>query len=837
MRKLTTKFAVILSLFFLTGISLAQQGEPVTEICYPKSVNLSDIPQTNQINILSNRQEAPQGIPPLNEEIEQMKNKTLPVYDPSDRTFFKMDISSSMVSTNYTWSTKLGPTQAGLSPADVDIGSGAFHKTIIVTNSQYHIYDSLDNQIATNSFANFFNALGTEALMFDPKVIYDVHKERWIMVCMGTSTDKTRSWYYIAASQTSDPMGAWWLYKSDARMDGGTQTTNWADLPRVGYYGGSGNTLLIIGTNQYSISTSAFQYSKLRLFNAYLLYTGLPLGGNVDFINLVDVGGQQTFTPSPARDMSGGSNVIHILNTKLNGGSVINLRTISNPYISPVMSAPTEIPVTPYSIPPRAPSLGSGNNDTIFTGTCNTQDVYLMRGLGANFYLYTAFTTAVNWGSGNNGAIQYECINTFGFVQRQVVIGAPNTWFMYPSAAPEYIRGAWQGHAGIGFSITSATMYPSYCVIGDDGSALTTYSTIAGTGYLGSGSKRFGDYSGITPDASRNGEFHAAGMLARSGFWGTGKFGFGFSPIPVSGSVTYDDGQPILRAGKVYAFHYDVATATVTLKDSTSLSEGNQPEPYGFYSLDIDPPESCYILYYPAPGFNDPFVPAWYRSSGISTVDVNQSTQVTPTLGLTYSNNLQLTRISTPSGLYTISGTTTRNTGLDMVAGPLEYAIVYAQFGTVFKSFGMSGSDGTYTAAGLPAGSYTLNAYRIGYNPQSQNVVITNNSLTNINFNFGNPIGIQTIGTEIPSSYILNQNYPNPFNPVTQITYGLPKSGSVKVAIYDILGKEVAVIINGHQDAGKYRFDFNASGLSSGIYFYQLEAGNFTDTKKMVVTK
>jgi hypothetical protein len=185
---------------------------------------------------------------------------------------------------------------------------------------------------------------------------------------------------------------------------------------------------------------------------------------------------------------------------------------------------------------------------------------------------------------------------------------------------------------------------------------------------------------------------------------------------------------------------------------------------------------------------------------------------------------------------YTISGNASSNTGLD-VTGPLQYAIVYAQIGSVYKGFGMSGSNGNYTAAGLPAGSYTLTSHRIGYNPQTQNVVITNSNLTNINFNFGSPIGIQPIGTEIPSKYSLSQNYPNPFNPVTQITYGLPKSGNVKLAVYDILGKEVAVIINAHQDAGKYRFDFNASGLSSGIYFYQITANDFTDTKKMILTK
>lgn len=91
--------------------------------------------------------------------------------------------------------------------------------------------------------------------------------------------------------------------------------------------------------------------------------------------------------------------------------------------------------------------------------------------------------------------------------------------------------------------------------------------------------------------------------------------------------------------------------------------------------------------------------------------------------------------------------------------------------------------------------------------------------------------------SEIPGKYALSQNYPNPFNPVTKIDFSIPKSGLVTVKIYDILGKEVEVLINKEYSAGNYTIDFDASKFSSGIYFYKLSSGSFSETKKMILIK
>ncbi|MCX6164548.1 MAG: T9SS type A sorting domain-containing protein, partial [Ignavibacteriae bacterium] len=89
----------------------------------------------------------------------------------------------------------------------------------------------------------------------------------------------------------------------------------------------------------------------------------------------------------------------------------------------------------------------------------------------------------------------------------------------------------------------------------------------------------------------------------------------------------------------------------------------------------------------------------------------------------------------------------------------------------------------------------------------------------------------------IPVEFNLSQNYPNPFNPVTKIKYSIPKAGLVKLSVYDILGKEVEVLVNEYRVPGNYIVDFEASKLFSGVYFYKLTSGDFSDTKKMMLIK
>ena len=102
----------------------------------------------------------------------------------------------------------------------------------------------------------------------------------------------------------------------------------------------------------------------------------------------------------------------------------------------------------------------------------------------------------------------------------------------------------------------------------------------------------------------------------------------------------------------------------------------------------------------------------------------------------------------------------------------------------------------------------------------------------------GGSIGINTISEIIPSKFNLNQNYPNPFNPATKITFDVAKLSNVKISVFDVLGREVVVLLNRQINAGQYSTEWNASEFPSGVYFYVMNVnGENVNTKKMVLKK
>ncbi len=129
-----------------------------------------------------------------------------------------------------------------------------------------------------------------------------------------------------------------------------------------------------------------------------------------------------------------------------------------------------------------------------------------------------------------------------------------------------------------------------------------------------------------------------------------------------------------------------------------------------------------------------------------------------------------------------------------------------------------------------------MNLFTLGQSVR-MNAALAGARLSLVTSNGCVPIGITPIGSEIPKDYALEQNYPNPFNPVTNIRFDIMKSSPVNLKVYDIKGNEVAELVNQNLNAGTYNVDFDGNNFSSGIYFYVISAGEFTQTKKMVLIK
>ncbi len=127
----------------------------------------------------------------------------------------------------------------------------------------------------------------------------------------------------------------------------------------------------------------------------------------------------------------------------------------------------------------------------------------------------------------------------------------------------------------------------------------------------------------------------------------------------------------------------------------------------------------------------------------------------------------------------------------------------------------------SYTEKDIPAGKYSYRLKQIDRDGK---------------FEYSKSVQVEIA---VPHMLMLSQNYPNPFNPTTVISYQLPVSNHVSLKVYDVLGREVATLINGNQNAGSYTYQFSTSQyqLSSGLYFYRLQAGSFTSVRKMMLTK
>jgi len=193
--------------------------------------------------------------------------------------------------------------------------------------------------------------------------------------------------------------------------------------------------------------------------------------------------------------------------------------------------------------------------------------------------------------------------------------------------------------------------------------------------------------------------------------------------------------------------------------------------------------------------------------------------------------------------------------------GPYSAAVYYTD---LYVAFSYNG--GLDIAGGIPASEtqynvsemYPVCASRLNiYSPNWQEqgtYVFFNDSIPGVSVFYhyrpgnGFAVGLWETGTEafyFPSvereeglnDFALNQNYPNPFNPTTKIKYSIPEISYVILKVFDVLGREVATLVDEYRDAGSYEVEFDASHLASGIYYYQLKAGSFIETKKMIYLK
>jgi hypothetical protein len=140
---------------------------------------------------------------------------------------------------------------------------------------------------------------------------------------------------------------------------------------------------------------------------------------------------------------------------------------------------------------------------------------------------------------------------------------------------------------------------------------------------------------------------------------------------------------------------------------------------------------------------------------------------------------------------------------------------------------------------GTDLAAYSSGEAAIGFDVLSSAKSREEGDITIVISSNGRPVAEKTISLTVapPATYKLSQNYPNPFNPTTTIEYQLPVDGHVTLKVYDLLGREVATLVNEVQQTDYYRVEFDAGRFASGVFFYRLTSGSFVTTKRMVVVK
>lgn len=337
------------------------------------------------------------------------------------------------------------------------------------------------------------------------------------------------------------------------------------------------------------------------------------------------------------------------------------------------------------------------------------------------------------------------------------------------------------------------------------------------------------------------GEFTSAGgkWVNYTAQWGS------FTTSSVSGTVRHEGTNNPATGGMVKAVRYDVVTREVIVIDSAAIQPG------GLYNLSrvpkMDPDVRVIVFPDDEDSFIDTgFVPTYYPSA-LTWFD---ATVVVPVNNLT---NINITVKNRNTGDSHISSGNLRsvvgisgNVFLNIILPPVgstsvpywKNSVVYIEQNGGIVAFAESNDQQQYSIGGLSAGTYTMRVTRLGYEVETRQVIVSASNLTeNFYLDTQNAIGITNISTVVPKEHSLMQNYPNPFNPLTNIEFAIPAKGFASLKIYNILGKEVATLVNEDLRAGIYRVDFNAANLPSGVYFYRLQTASFTETRRMVLVK
>jgi hypothetical protein len=385
-----------------------------------------------------------------------------------------------------------GIAATGWLPPDCTMAAGPNH-VLVSVNSSVAIYGKAGGAaLLQRTLSQWFANVVQGMTIFDPKALYDQHAGRWVLVAVAIQQNPKRSLHLLSVSNSANPLGPWRNYTFDAMKDGTTATNNWADYPALGV----DNQALYITSNMFQFGGN-FQYAKIRVIPKAGPYSGGAAPFH-DFVGMKNADNTMAFTIQPCHTF-GAPLVEYLVNSGFPSGNFLTVWQITNPTAASPTLTRQQVPASPYSLPPNADQSGGPS-------PLNTGDVRVLHAVFRGDSIWTAFTTAHNWGGGSNFAsIQWCQIRAAGpAVVQQGVYGTANFHYFYPAPCPDNNGNMTMVFSRCGPSEFGSVFYTGRRSTDPLGTLQPSALLKAGVAHYvaldGGGRNRWGDYAGVAAD-------------------------------------------------------------------------------------------------------------------------------------------------------------------------------------------------------------------------------------------------------------------------------------------------------------------------------------------------
>ena len=334
-------------------------------------------------------------------------------------------------------------------------------------------------------------------------------------------------------------------------------------------------------------------------------------------------------------------------------------------------------------------------------------------------------------------------------------------------------------------------------------------------------------------------------------------FNMNFMPEYYDDKQTFTDADRIPITGDVTGIDFTIEPAQVydngisgVVKNETNegveshiaafnLGGGHNMKKYrtvtdslGNYSLNNMIPGDYILLAVP----HDEYMPTFFRYDGQPTLNWREADSVVVENSGIVSGIDFTVHPFTADGYAQITGTV-KDISNNVIVGAVVFAI---DQNNNIRSYAISNSNGEFVMEGFEPGMYTIFGDKFGFD-LNQSFIATLDYVSNLTQDISLTLIPESVTSSenelIVDNFILNQNYPNPFNPSTTIKYQIPELSFVTLKVYDVLGKEIETLVNSEKPAGNFEITWNAESVPSGVYVYTLRAGNYIETRKMVLMK